>query len=388
MLAALASMVPGLSSPRRSLVTPSFAAQLMTELFPNQPPRQPADVRMRELASLYSGLGAVYLVDELVVLKQIEFPREPRSFEDQRDVDSYFAEAAFYKDHAPRLLAPPYSLRLPRPLRVSSSSERMTLAISKLGGEPLRKGDEIEQAASTLEWLAGLHAAFWGVGEAELNGLHKVGTYWHLNWRLDELSKMPADGWERRLFLAARAIDERLMADSMQTCVHGDLKPANMFFEARAGPSPDGGGGADRSARKLGSGYVSNVFDFQYIGRASPSKDLANFLTYITGACAGADEDALLAHYHAVLSEKLAARGIPPPPLSHLQDSLELAYADLARWMSGWGWSRCKDGLTVRSLALLDVLDGGKQLPDEDAYREAVRTKRPADYSHLAKPSH
>jgi Ser/Thr protein kinase RdoA (MazF antagonist) len=359
--AALTPLIAGLL-PRRSALAPGFAAQLMTELFPNQARRQPGDVRVRELASLYSGLGSVFLLDDAVVLKQIKFPRK-RGFEEQRDMDSYFVEAAFYSNHAEALLAPPHSLELPRPFRVSSSKDGVTLAISKLSGDPMRSGAAFEQAAASLEWLAGLHAAYWGVDESQLNGLHRHGTFWTLDMRLDELSKMPTHGWEGRLYLAARAIDERLKADAMQTCVHGDPKPANMFF--RKVPGPDGGS------------YSAQVFDYQYIGRAPPSKDLAYVFTCVTGAKPGAAEDALLVHYHEALSERLAARGIAAPPLSHFQESLELAFADLARWMSGWGWWG-RDGLTVRSLRVLDALDGGRELEDEDAYRDAMRAMRPA----------
>ncbi len=37
-------------------------------------------------------------------------------------------------------------------------------------------------------------------------------------------------GWEGRLRLAARAIDERLKADPHQTVCHGDPKEENMLF--------------------------------------------------------------------------------------------------------------------------------------------------------------
>ena len=58
---------------------------------------------------------------------------------------------------------------------------------------------------------------------------------------------MPRKGWEGRLKLAARAIDERLRRDEMQCCIHGDAKDANMLFHS----DDDGSGGV-------------SMYDFQY----------------------------------------------------------------------------------------------------------------------------
>ncbi len=44
-----------------------------------------------------------------------------------------------------------------------------------------------------------------------------------------------------------------------------------------------------------------------------------------------------LAMYHTLLSEGLSSRGEPAPALESLRAALELAYADLCRWMVGWG---------------------------------------------------
>ena len=61
-----------------------------------------------------------------------------------------------------------------------------------------------------------------------------------------------------------------------------------------------------------------------------------------------------------------------------MRDSLQLAYADLARWMSGWegGWW-AKPLLSARTRLLLDELDGGTPLRDEQAYIDAVFARFP-----------
>ena len=112
-----------------------------------------------------------------------------------------------------------------------------------------------------------MHALYWGDARADAavaSGLNPQGTYWYLDTRPDEYNKMPTDGWEGRLKLAAKAIDERLKDDPHQTIVHGDAKNANMYFNP--------GGGGDETPRV-------SVYDFQYCGKANPMKDLAYLVT-------------------------------------------------------------------------------------------------------------
>ena len=79
------------------------------------------------------------------------------------------------------------------------------------------------------------------------------------------------------------------------------------------------------------------LYDFQYCGKACPAKDVAYCLC--CGSSAWDEADALARGYHRDLSAALAARGEEPPPVDAFLESLELAYADLGRWMSGWGVS-------------------------------------------------
>ena len=120
---------------------------------------------------------------------------------------------------------------------------------------------------AAIDWLATMHALYWGDARADAavaSGLNPQGTYWYLDTRPDEYDKMPTDGWEGRLKLAAKAIDERLKADPHQTIVHGDAKNANMYFNP--------GAGGDETPRV-------SVYDFQYCGKANPMKDLAYLVT-------------------------------------------------------------------------------------------------------------
>ncbi|KAG8463081.1 hypothetical protein KFE25_001854 [Diacronema lutheri] len=330
------------------------AAMLLAEI--ERRPHAAADVCVTELQQLWSGFGSVLLVNDALIVKEVRLPDRDLSYPELRDLGSHRVEAAFYERHAARLLAEPIALRVPKPLLVRADEQQITICMTRLDGEAVNGDLDRATAHAALETLAGLHAAYWGIGEAEIDGLHEHGSFWHLDARQAEFREMPHGGWEGRLRLAARALDLRLKADAMQTCVHGDPKDANFFF------APSG----------------AQLFDFQWIGRAPPSKDLAYLFTCCARVKAPAVEAALLAHYHAALTEKLRAKGIEPPPLRAVRDSLQLAYADLARWMSGWegGWW-AKPLLSARTRLLLDELDGGTPLRDEQAYIDAVFARFP-----------
>eukprot|EP00667_Euglena_gracilis_P021315 EG_transcript_23280 len=257
-----------------------------------------------------------------VIAKRVRLPATCSSLGDQRKKVSYEVEAAFYGNgHAMRILAA--GCHVPFPLHVETSrAEGVTICMSKLPG---RKGwlDEAH-ARAALTGLARLHALYWGpradvaAAPGPEGGLQTQGCYWHLDTRPEELAAMPSRGWEGRLKLAARAIDQRLKADPCQTVCHGDPKDDNLLFTEEGGAP------------------VAHFHDFQYCGKAPPTKDLAYFFCCASGAPQA--EGRLLEHYHRELSALLSAQGDPSPPLPALRESLELSYCDLGRWMSGWGW--------------------------------------------------
>ena len=124
--------------------------------------------------------------------------------------------------------------------------------MSLLKGSPGYCGDD-DSIHAVLSWLSTLHAATWGSKADEYvkqQLVQPIGSYWHLDTRPNEHNAISNRGWEGRLKLAARAIDERLKRDSMQCCIHGDAKDANMLFDGKGGVS---------------------MYDLQYCGRAPPS---------------------------------------------------------------------------------------------------------------------
>jgi len=224
---------------------------------------------------------------------------------------------------------------------------------------------------AVLTWLATLHAAYWGDEKVdkivEEVGLQQTGSYWHLDTRPSEWEAMPTTGWEGRLKRAARAIDKRLKRDPMQCIIHGDAKEANVLFSSSSSKVT---ACTATNGRRPDVDLVVTLCDFQYCGKGPPSKDLAYFL------CSSAnpdDEKAALEFYRRKLSERLASAtdDIPMPSMDDLQDSMDLAYCDFYRFMSGWGyWG---SGGENRVKRVLYRLEGGTDLGSEEAYDDAIR---------------
>mmetsp|Transcript_32405 Transcript_32405/g.65489 ORF Transcript_32405/g.65489 Transcript_32405/m.65489 type:complete len:385 (+) Transcript_32405:52-1206(+) len=317
----------------------------------------------RPLAQLWGGMGGVYEIavespgscNFSFVAKRVCPPSRCDSVGQQRKRDSYACEAAFYlRGHAERLARA--GCAVPFPLHVDGTREDgITICMTKLQGNSVGLGEK--EMRLVMSWLARLHAAYWGrrADEAVAEGLQPQGGYWYLDTRKKEHAKMPTTGWEGRLRLAARAFDDRLKMDTMQTVCHGDAKAENIMILERD------------------DGMEVSFFDFQYCGKAPPSKDLAYVLTCASSVpqCA----EALLEAYHSELCALLQKSGDPPPTMDALQASLALAYCDLGRWMSGWGW--WGHPLDEKIEAVLCRLDNGSSLEAEEDYAKAVMREFP-----------
>lgn len=218
-----------------------------------------SDVAIQSLCRLWAGMGFIYQVTvqlsskrscPFIVKRVIPPPKQTRSLGDERKAASYLIEANFYRRVASSLIEE-HGLAIPTPYHVEcAENDQVTICMSKLNGSPgYLEGDRVHSA---LDWLATLHAATWGGkadGYVQQKSAQPIGSYWHLDTRPSEHDSMPRRGWEGRLKLAARAIDERLKRDEMQCCIHGDAKDANMLFN---------------------KGRVC-MYDFQYFGKAPPS---------------------------------------------------------------------------------------------------------------------
>jgi thiamine kinase-like enzyme len=319
-----------------------------------------SDIHISTLCSLWAGMGHIYKVTTAAspsiqfVVKHVAAPRNNKnqSLGDQRKAESYQVEASFYEKLAPELISK-HGITLPQPLHierdVGKGKNEIVICMSYVENRPLDLYNE-KNFRAVLEWLAKFHASYWGHERVDAVvqcvGLQTVGTYWHLDTRPDEHAAMPKTGWEGRLKRAARAIDERLKRDPMQCLVHGDTKDANILMHA------DG---------------TYTMCDFQYCGKGPPSKDLAYFFY---SSVSPEDEHDALTFYLATLRRYLP-QGAGAPTLEDLITSVELAYCDLYRFLSGWGFWGNDDADRVKRV--LDRLDGGKDLRSEEAYDIAIR---------------
>lgn len=303
-----------------------------------------SSVSVSSIARLWGGMGQVYRVissktnDEFIVKYMDPRRMSPTpSLGDQRKLDSYVVEATFYRDYCEDLIRK--GVGLARFLHVEQNDGNKTiLCLSVLENAP-----DDDYYELVLDWLAHFHAATW---QDECRGLQEVATYWHLDTRPDEWSGMSTSGWEGRLRRAARAIDEFLKdGTTIQSCVHGDAKDANVMWDA--------------ATKKVA------MCDFQYVGRGCPLKDLCYFL------CSNgvADDESYVDLYYEKLCSKI--KDASPPSRKEFDIVLELCYCDYLRFMCGWGqWG---SDITGRVKKTLDKLDGGKDLGSEEAYREAIR---------------
>jgi hypothetical protein len=238
----------------------------------------------------------------------------------RRKLRSYEVESAFYGTYARRCGA---ECRVPVALHAGVEGGRMLLVLEDLdaAGLGVRRNRVSEtELRACLRWLAVFHATF--LGEPP-ESLWKVGTYWHLATRPDELRAL-TDAALRR---AAPALDERLSRAQHRTLVHGDAKLENFCF------APDGGAVA--------------AVDFQYVGGGVGVKDVAYFLT---SAVAPRDlernAESYLDDYFRELRSALEERqsGRPACDVAQLEsewrDLYPLACADFWRFFLGWAGER------------------------------------------------
>jgi hypothetical protein len=288
----------------------------------------------RRIQSLWDGYGEIRRVAlegveiDSAIVKHVTPPDAARGKTSEsalrshrRKLRSYAVELAFYQRYAARCGD---GCRVPRALHVEALENGWLFVLEDLdaAGFDLRRTRLSErETTSCLAWLAEFHATF--LGEPPLE-LWKVGTYWHLATRPDELSTLSVETLKQH----AQRFDAALNGATFRTFVHGDAKLENFCFEGRASRSS-----------KQGRALVSAV-DFQYVGGGAGIKDLAYFL----GSCLSASECETnvgrhLDTYFELLERALAARGsnVDFPALEREWRALfPVAWADFYRFLLGW----------------------------------------------------
>lgn len=276
------------------------------------------------LQALWGGYGELWRAElrsgtqlSPVVVKWVRPPRDDASRSHRRKLRSYDVEKAFYTRYAARCSEPP-SCRVPFAVKLLAEDSGWLFVLEDLDASGFSerrahaKGSDI---LATLRWLARFHARFLG---AAPEGLWKVGTYWQLGTRPDELLAMKHDALRQ----AAPRLDNALNAARWKTLVHGDAKLENVCF-ARA------------------DAEVALV-DFQYAGGGVGVKDVAYFLS----SCLAPRECAarVPAYLDDYFRELRAAVRANPCAETVDVDALEqewrallpLAWVDFYRFLLGW----------------------------------------------------
>jgi Phosphotransferase enzyme family len=294
--------------------------------------------RLERLQSLWGGYGELFRLwldgERRVIVKWVAPPPDDGSLSHRRKLRSYEVERAFYSTYAARCLDAP-ACRVARVLGFDAGEDGNLLVLEDLdalGFDHRRARASDADVRATLRWLARFHARFLGVAP---DGLWKVGTYWHLATRPDELRALG----DSPLRAAAGRIDAALGGATFKTLVHGDAKLENVCF----------------------SGMQAEValVDFQYVGGGVGVKDVAYFLS---GCLTPRECERAVPSYLDCYFEELAC-ALPGAESVEREwrPLFPLAWVDFYRFFLGWAPGRSsRDAFSERLTAqVLGALSPG-----------------------------
>eukprot|EP00241_Pyramimonas_parkeae_P005453 CAMPEP_0114239462 /NCGR_PEP_ID=MMETSP0058-20121206/8480_1 /TAXON_ID=36894 /ORGANISM="Pyramimonas parkeae, CCMP726" /LENGTH=348 /DNA_ID=CAMNT_0001351659 /DNA_START=278 /DNA_END=1324 /DNA_ORIENTATION=- len=319
-------------------------------------------VQERRLQSLWAGYGSVASLTatlksggtQALIVKRVDPPREADSgsLGDARKLRSYQVEGSFYKHLAPGVIQA--GVCVAETLDLQKEDNRMMLLMTDLTRDfPCQVGSmNVEQAKAAAEWLAGFHAHFWERPRAE--GVWEQGGYWYLDTRPDEFEAIGSE-WNR-LKAAAKAINWRVKggdSNRFRTLIHGDFKAANILHSS--------------------DGKRCAAYDFQYVGEGYGVRDMVMLLHSSLQRKTVPSEEEILKHYHQCLCRILGHEKAKGYDFDTMMMHYDICVADYVRFMAGWGfWGTDSSWTADKASAVLDKLDGGRQLKPED-YLAAVK---------------
>lgn len=286
-----------------------------------------SDLRQVEcIQELWSGYGSIIRYEltagsvESVVVKHVKYPdkkNHPRGWNTglshERKLKSYKVETAWYQKWSKLCGENCY---VPKCYAVDTRDNEVLMVFEDLDstGFSVRKSSvNWEEIKACIFWLANFHATF--LGETP-DKLWKIGTYWHLNTRPDELKVLD----DIELKKSAGKIDNILNNSKYKTFVHGDAKLANFCFSV--------------------DGQRVAAVDFQYVGGGCGMKDLVYFI----GSCLYEDdceklENELLDYYFMELKKAMGLLN-KQVDFDDLEQSwrelFPVAWTDFHRFLKGW----------------------------------------------------
>jgi len=254
----------------------------------------------------------------------------------RRKVRSYAVELAFYRGLA---RATDDGCLVPALLHGEASERDFLFVLEDLdaAGFPGRRSQcTVSEIEAGLRWLASFHARFVGVAP---DGLWKVGTYWHLATRPDELARLDAHALRR----AATRIDERLNQARFKSLLHGDAKLENFCFSR--------------------DGDTVAAVDFQYAGGGVGVKDVAYYLgsCLSTQACAREVPGFLEVYFASLRAELVQHSSVDVTALeAEWRELFPWAWVDFHRFLLGWApghaaFDAYSEGLTREVLERLQT---------------------------------
>ena len=271
--------------------------------------------------TLWSGYGRIVRVRlsgacvQSAILKQVtppQVPKHPRGWvgeaSNRRKLKSYAAECDFYSIWCPH---PRAGFRTARCYGAEAPHDGWRFLLEDLdaaGFSARYQTLRVDRLEACLKWLAAFHAHFLG---RDPQGLWKVGTYWHLATRADELKALE----DQQLLDAAQGLDQALNQCRYQTLVHGDAKVANFCF---------------------GEEEVAAV-DFQYVGGGCGIKDVAYFLSScLSDNECEAQAPSHLDCYFGFLRQFLDPGANADAIEEEWRSLYPVAWADFHRFLAGW----------------------------------------------------
>lgn len=280
---------------------------------------------IQKLWNNYGDLSRVYLNGgeySTVILKHAKIPSEtyhPKGFANnlsqQRKIKSYQVETSWYQDFNSNNLKDKNSLTA-KCLGAFQEDGEFFILLEDLDQHGLAERPNqlsMNQLKVVLSWLASFHARHLNVSP---KNLWKVGTYWHLETRPDEIEIME----DQDLKTIAPLIDRKLSNCKFQTIVHGDAKLANFCFNK------------DLS-------QVAAV-DFQYVGGGCGMKDLAYFVGSVFNEEQSKKHESEILEFYFKEFEFFALKYHPQMNIKacvkEWRSLYHLAWADFHRFLKGW----------------------------------------------------
>jgi glycine betaine/choline ABC-type transport system substrate-binding protein len=180
---------------------------------------------------------------------------------------------------------------------------------------------------TSLSWLANFHAKYMGICS---DHIWRVGTYWHLDTRPDELEALE----DQELKISAKKIDNLLNNSKYQTIVHGDAKLANFCFNTDA--------------------TECGAVDFQYVGHGSGIKDVMYFMSSaIKPENSQMMQEWILEYYFSELKKSLNyydKNYCYKEVEQEYRKMFEVAWADFYRFIMGWSPNHFKANAYSKAL--------------------------------------